>query len=161
MRPLAPDLEALLVEAIRARKRMWRVGGLGMIAMMGVLGALAFFVGEPPDTLGPAALAGIGAAVGALALVPSLGDPRRAEIFTTLRERADAIVWAYVLVEPNQASSWVMLGLDDGARARTPAVMGHEQALLRWLAAHAPRATVGFSPELDARFRASPASLRR
>lgn len=162
MRPLPPELEALLVEAVRERKKMWRTGAITMVLLMVVLGALSFFALDPPQNVRVAALSGFGVFVGLLLFLPSLGDPTKAKILGTLRARADAIVWMYVFVQRGQgAGSWVVIGFDDGSRDRADAIMGREEELLRAMAAFAPQATLGFSPELEARFRQSPASLRR
>jgi DNA-binding transcriptional ArsR family regulator len=162
MRALPPELEALLVEAVRQRKKMWRTGAITMVLLMIVLGAISFFALDPPQNVRVAALAGFGAFVGVLLFLPSLGDPTKAKILDVLRRRADAIVWMYVHVQRGQgAGSWIVIGFDDGKRDRADAVMGREEELLRALGAFAPRATLGFSPALEARFAQSPPSLRR
>jgi hypothetical protein len=162
MAALPPQLEELLIEAARERKKMWRTGAITMVLLMIGLGAPSYFALDPPDNVRLGALAGFGVLYGFLLLLPSLGDPANAKILGVLRTRADAIVWMYVQVQRGRgAGSWIVLGFDDGTRELADAVMGREQELLGALAAFAPRATVGFSPELDARFRQAPASLRR
>lgn len=162
MRPLPPALEALLVESVRERKKMWRMGAVAMVLLMIVLGPISFFALDPPQNVRVAAMAGFGIVVGVVLCLPSLGDPAKAKILETLRARADAIVWMYPFIERGQgAGSWIEIRFDDGTRTRADAVMGREEELLLALSAIAPRATLGFSPELEARFRQSPASLRR
>lgn len=162
MAALPPQLEALLVEAARERKKMWRTGAITMVLLMLGLGALSYFALDPPENVRVAALAGFGLVVGLLLFLPSLGDPKKAKILDVLRRRADAIVWMYVHVQRGQgAGSWIVIGFDDGTRDRADAVMGREEELLRALGALAPRATLGFSPATEARFLQAPASLRR
>jgi hypothetical protein len=162
MAALPPELEALLVESVRERKKMWRTGAITMVLLMIVLGAISFFALDPPQNVRVAALAGFGVLVGFVLLLPSLGNPANAKILATLRARADAIVWMYVFIQRGQgAGSWIEIRFDDGTRTSADAIMGREEELLQALSVLAPRATLGFSPELDARFRQSPASLRR
>lgn len=159
---MPPDLEALLIEQIRAAKRNWRNGGLTMIVLMGVLGAISYFGLGGREGTGLAALSGFGAFVGALLLLPSLGDPAKAKILSTLRARSASIVWLYVFTQRGQAAaSWIIVGLDDGKRERVPAILGREQEVLTAMTRLAPKATVGFTPALDALFRRTPVELRR
>lgn len=162
MATLPPDLESLLVEQIREAKRGWRAGAITMVLLMLVLGAIAWFAIEPPQGQRIAALAGFGVLVGFLLFIPSLGDPAKARILETLRTRADRIVWLYVFTQRGQgAGSWIVIGFDDGKRDRITAAMGREEEVLRAISTLAPRATLGFSPELEARFLRAPVELRR
>lgn len=162
MTTLPTDIEALLVEQIRNRKRMWRVGAITMIVVMIVLAGVAWLGLSPHESRGIIRMAGLGALVGALLFIPSFGDPTKARILTTLRERASSIVWLYVHRQRGQsAASWIVVGFDDGKQDRVDADVGREEAVLTALAGLAPRATLGFSPEIEARFRQAPASLRR
>jgi len=161
MTALPPELEALLVHHIRNRKKVWRWGSVTMVVMMVVLGAIAHFAFSPREAQGIVRLAGFGAIVGALFFLPSLGDPAKAKILRTLRDRRDDIVWLYVLQQRGQAAaSWVMIGLSDGKIERVHATMGEESTVLNALRAYAPQATVGFSPQRQTQFASSPASLR-
>jgi len=160
--PLPPDLEALVIEQIRDRKKTWRVGAITMVLLMLVLGAISHFALSPREGQGVVALAGMGVVVGLLLFLPSLGDPAKAKILRVLRERGSQIVWMYVHQQRGQsAASWVVLGFDDGKLDRVDATIGKEDVVLRALTVLAPRATLGFSPELRARFDQAPASLRR
>lgn len=159
---MAPEIETLLVEMIRDSKRGWRTGGLTMIVLMLVLAAISWLALDPREGKGLAALCGLGVIVGLGLLVPSFGDPTKAKILTTIRERAGQIVWLYVFTQRgNGAGSWIVMGFEDGKRDRVPATMGREDEVLRAMARLAPRATVGFSPANEATFLKRPVELRR
>jgi len=159
---LPPALEALLIEQIRENKRGWRAGAITTVVLMVVLGALSWFALEPPQGERSAALAGLGVFVGLLLFIPSLGDPAKAKILETLRTRASHIVWLYVFTQRGQgAGSWIVMGFDDGKRHRVTVAMSREEEVVGPIAPLAPRATLGFSPELEARFLKSPFELRR
>lgn len=159
---MPPEVQALLVEMIRDSKRTWRSGGLTMIVLMLVLGAISWLALDPREGQGLAALCGLGCLVGVALLVPSFGDPAKAKILTTIRTRAPQIVWLYVFTQRGQAAgSWIIMGFDDGKRDRVPATMGREDEVLRAMARLAPRATVGFTPQREATFVKSPVELRR
>jgi hypothetical protein len=160
--PLPADVESLLIEQIRERKKMWRVGSLTMIGMMLVFAAIAHFAFSSREAERIIALCGLGGIVGAVLFLPSLGSPKNAKILVTLRERAHDIVWMYVVKQTGQAAqSWVAVFFADGTRAQVTASLGKEDAVLNALVRLAPSATLGFSPELQARFAQAPASLRR
>lgn len=159
---MPPETETLLVEMIRDSKRGWRSGGLTMIVLMLVLAAISWLALDPREGKGLAALCGLGVIVGLGLLVPSFGDPTKAKILTTIRERAGQIVWLYVFTHRgNGAGSWIVMGFEDGKRDRIPATMGREDEVLRAMARLAPRATVGFSPANEATFAKRPIELRR
>ncbi len=91
----------------------------------------------------------------------SLRNPARAAAIDILRSRRDDVVWMYVLRQRgNGAASWIVLGTTDGKLHRAHVTIGEEEALLKRLVPLVPHATVGFSPPLQAKFRASPASFR-
>jgi hypothetical protein len=159
---MPPDVEALLVQMIRDSKRNWRSGGLAMIVLMVVLAAISWLALDPREGKGLAALCGLGVVVGLGLLVPSFGDPTKAKILATIRERAGQIVWLYVFTQRgNGAGSWIILGLDDGKRDRVPVTMGREDEVLRAMMRVAPQATVGFTPAHEATFLKRPFELRR
>ena len=159
---MPPDPAPLLVEMLRDSRRGWRTGGLTMIVLMLVLAAISWLALDPREGKGLAALCGLGVIVGLGLLVPSFGDPTKAKILTTIRERAGQIVWLYVFTQRgNGAGSWIVMGFEDGKRDRVPATMGREDEVLRAMARLAPRATVGFSPANEATFLKRPVELRR
>ncbi len=159
---MTPELEALLVEQIRDSKKGFRNGGLTMIVLMVVLAAISLVALDPREGQGLAALCGLGVLVGALLLVPSFGDPRKAKILTTLRTRASDVVWLFVFTQRGQAAgSWIVMGFVDGTRDRVPAILGREDEVLRAMAACCPQATLGYSPAIEAQFAKAPVELRR
>jgi hypothetical protein len=159
---MTPQLEALFVEQIRAAKGNWRNGGLTMIALMGLLALISYFGLGGREGTNLVALCAFGAVVGALFLIPSLGNPKNAKILGRLRTEAQRIVWLYVFTQTGRgAGSWILIGFEDGTRGRLPAIMGGENEVLRAVASLAPQATVGFSPAIEAQFKKSPVELRR
>ncbi|MCB9596876.1 MAG: hypothetical protein H6719_29405 [Sandaracinaceae bacterium] len=160
MSQLPPQLESLLVEHIAVRKRTHLKTAIFMPLFFLPLGALTFFVLDPPERNLWVMCVGAGL-LGLLFLIPALGDPKQAKPLQLLRERRQDIVWMYPLVVRNKATSWILLRTSDGGVVRLPAKFGSEEALLEALAAFVPSATAGFSPELEARYRSDPSSLRR
>ncbi|MBX7191405.1 MAG: hypothetical protein K1X94_05080 [Sandaracinaceae bacterium] len=159
---MTPDLEALLVEQIRASKKGFRQGGLTMIVLMIVLAGISLVALDGREGQGLAAMCALGVLVGLLLLIPSLGDPAKAKILTTIRSRAQSIVWLFVFTQRGQAAgSWIVMGFDDGTRDRVPAIMGREDEVLRAMAGLCPQATVGYSPAIEAQFTKAPVELRR
>jgi hypothetical protein len=133
-----------------------------MIGLMVVLAAISYFALGGRDGENLAVPCGFGSIIGVFLLVPSLGNPAKAAIFDILRTRAEQIVWIYVFTQRGRgAGSWVVLGFEDGTRKQVTAIMGREQEVIRGIAMLAPRATVGFSPAIEAQFAKAPRELRR
>lgn len=162
MTHLPEELEAKILHHLRARARMWLFGGLALLAFMGAMALLAALSMKPRDAADIERLCVFGAVVALPFIAVGLRNPARARILATLRERPRSIVWLYVFKRTgNGASSYVVAGLDDGRREMLTVELGHEQDMLARLRAFLPWATVGFSNELDAGFRANPSSFRR
>jgi hypothetical protein len=157
---LPPELEALLTEHIRDRKRTHLKTAIGVPALFFTLAPVSYFVLGPPERNLWVLCVGMGL-LGLLFFIPALGDPRAATPLRVLRDRPQDIVWFYAHVIRNKATSWILLRMANGKLVRLPAKFGAEDALVRALAAHLPHATFGFSSERDAQYRRDPGALRR
>jgi hypothetical protein len=156
-----PRVEALLIDQIRKKKKSWRAGALALLGVAAVCAAVAYFGLSPEENKRILVMCAFAVPVAFGLMIPSFGDPKNAGVLTTLRTRNDSIVWVYVMtVRGKGAGSWIVLGLEHGKRERLPVEIGREKELLDAVAPLAPRATFGFSPENDARFRSAPASMR-
>ncbi|MBK8172620.1 MAG: hypothetical protein IPK60_20095 [Sandaracinaceae bacterium] len=83
-------------------------------------------------------------------------------IIAFAQRRAD-IVWIYVFrqkVNGRHASSALVIGLADGKTTQLPIRKGSEDAFLEYAYSLAPRATKGYTRELQLQFRNDPRSLQ-
>ncbi len=161
MAALPAELERTIVENLRTERNGLRAGGIAGAVLMVLIAAIALLALDPPERNLWVLAAGC-IPLFLLLVIPSLFDPAKAKILETLRTRADGIVWMYVRRQVGRhQGAWIVLGFDDGSSARVTAKLGQEDPFLRDLATLAPRATLGFSPELAARFKAEPRSLRK
>ncbi|MGZ5971570.1 MAG: hypothetical protein ACXWP4_28060 [Polyangiales bacterium] len=149
--------EPLLLEQVRAYKRMFRMGALTLAAI--VLGAagLGTLLLSPVDSKQIWGLAGIGLVAAIGIALSSAGDPRNARGVVTLRERSAAIVWMYA---QNREPSSIVLAMEDGARVFLPAIYRREDEVLAAVARIAPHASIGFTPDREMAFLRDPALLR-
>jgi hypothetical protein len=86
-------------------------------------------------------------------------------VIVMLNQRAGDVVWVYphaLEVNGRASQKFVSFGLADGTeKALAIGAKTDPSPLLDHCRAVLPQATVGFSPELRAAFKADPASLRR
>ena len=155
------QVEGLLIDQVRKSKRAWLAGALALLGVAAVCALLAYFALAPHESKRIFVMCAFAVPLAGGLMIPSFGDPKNAAVLATLRTRAHAIVWVYVQTVRGQgAGSWIVLGLEDGKTQRLPVEMGRENELLDAVAPLAPRATFGFSPEHQARFKSAPASMR-
>jgi len=162
--------EALFVDEIRRKAREQRWMGVVVGCLLVAIGVPCFFVS---DIAGYGYLAaGGGALSAALFFLASAISP--SQFLKVLRTRPASIVWIY-RQRGNKSGVAIVVGTDDGKRAQFPVATpmreqlrlrpnhgdaGREKVLIDALRSLAPRATVGFSPDLEKRFLAAPPSLR-
>ncbi|MFK7999252.1 MAG: hypothetical protein AB8H86_06625 [Polyangiales bacterium] len=158
--PMPESLEALILAQVRSRYADFRKMGILYMAIMGLLAGLAYFAFSGNNQK----LWFIGTCFGPLGLIPvflSFRDPAKAKSLQLLPSRWNDIVWLHVRVVTGSANvAMVRCGMSDGQFFVVPCEAGQEGAVLHALAAYVPHATTGFTPQLDARFRDSPDSLR-
>lgn len=157
---LPAPLEDLVLAQIRSTYAAQRKGGIALIAVMGIIAAIAYFGLSGNDQN----LWVLGAGCMLLGLIPlalSARDPKKAKSLRMIRTRWADIVWLYVhRVTGSANAAFVRCGLSDGKFFMVPCEVGQEQFVLKALADFVPHASAGFTPKLDATFRASPESLR-
>jgi hypothetical protein len=158
-------VEDLLVSHIRRFWRMHLYAGLSMIGLGVVIAVVILLAGRTGHRASGAGVFGAGGlAIGLPFVALALRDPRKTELVRMLRERShSSIVWLYTVAGSHQIGSGasVVVGYQDGQRAQAMTYHGKEDELLDALASIAPHATVGWTDELEVRFRANPGSLRR
>lgn len=160
--PHYAKVEALLIDQVRKKKKEWRLGAMALLAIAALCAAAAYFFLTPQESGRIFAMCIVAVPISIGLMIPSFGDPKNARVLRTLRAETSSIVWMYVMtVRGRGAGSWIVLGLENGKRKRLPVEMGREDELLAAVAPLASHATIGFSPENDARFRNAPATMRR
>lgn len=157
---LPPALEDLVLAQIRSTYAGQRKAGVGLIVTFGIIALVAYFGLSGNDQN----LWVLGAGCMLLGLIPlalSARDPKKAKSLRMIRTRWADIVWLYVhRVTGSANAAFVRCGLSNGKFFMLPCEVGQEQFVLKALADFVPHASAGFSPQLDAKFRDSPESLR-
>lgn len=103
-------------------------------------------------------------AVGIGVLRMAIQNPEKHVVIRTLKESPQTIVWGYVQKNFHNgahAGSFFGIGLESGKAHMGPIPIGKEQEATDVIAMVAPRATLGFSQENVALFKANPAAMRR
>ena len=158
---LPASLEALILAQIRATRASLRTGGIAGAVVMLIIAAVTYF-GLSGNDQGLWVLGAGLAPLGILFVIPSLLDPTKAKPLRLLRTRPGDVVWLYVRrITGSHNATLIMCGLNDGKFFGVPCEVGQEEHVLGALAAFLPHATTGFSPALEAKFRATPQALRR
>ena len=161
------DPETLLneMEAVALRRhRTWRVasvvlGGFGLIIGVLLIAGVASAASQSAaDRYG----VGGGLAVVGVVLLSGLRKPREAEVgIEALRSRAHDVVWMHVVVHPGRTTSTLAIGLATGELLGAPVPRKRADDFLRGMAERSPQAVLGYEPDIEARFRRDPASVRR
>lgn len=158
--PLPADLEALILAQVRSTYAGQRTGGIALIVVMGIIAAIAYFGLSGNDQN----LWVLGAGCMPFGLIPiflSARDPAKAKSLRMIRTRWNDIVWLYVhRVTGSANAAFVRCGMSDGKFFMVPCEVGQEPFVLKALADFIPHSSAGFTPQLDAKFRDSPESLR-
>jgi hypothetical protein len=157
---LLNEMEAL---ALR-RHRIFRVfsvvaGGIALtIGVLLIAGVVSAASQSAADRYG----VGGGLAVVGVVLLSGLRKPREPEVgIEALRSRAHEVVWMYVVVHAGRITSTLAIGLATGELLGAAVPRKRADDFLRGMAERAPQAVLGYDPDIEARFRRAPASLRR
>jgi len=164
---LPTEIETQLVAAVRREKRGWLKGAIGMAVFGALFSPAVYFTATPPPGVSPL-MAALGTAaffvlIGALMLLPALGDPRKTKGVALLRTRpSTSIVWLFVQYPPRgRAAAHVSFGFDDGTMGSVRVPYLEAERVFDWLCAYAPNAVDGFTDERLQRFHQEPHSLSR
>jgi hypothetical protein len=165
---LNPVRAATLPPALSGRRNVSQGVPVGPRLLVGflALGAIAMSIRAAPPFLLMAAAGAVVTTIAGSLWLARRGNPG----IWVIERRPELVVWIYpsktTVVRRGFGTLGVywsaMVGLSTGTRASVPA--GGESAaasLVTDIAQVCPRATVGYSGELDAKFRMSPDALRR
>lgn len=159
MESLAPVLE--LIRAHRSQSRI--IGALSLVAGVAVLtwGLLARGSDGDAGVLGLFIIP-----YGIFKLVTNLGPAERDKAYLLLAKAPERVVWAYLKEVRSMKTQAVkersvVVGAEDGKTVSINTPSPEDAArVLAIIAGVAPRATFGFAPDREKRFRESPVSLR-
>lgn len=156
---LPAALEALILSHIRKTRAELRNAGLTGFVLMVAL-ALGVYFGVSGREHNLWVLCAGAAPLMLLLAIPSLLDPHKAAVLEVLCDRPSDIVWLYErIITGSQSGAYIMCGMKNGKFVQVPCVVGEQGKVLSDLAAYLPHATVGFTPDRDARFRRAPGSF--
>ncbi len=157
MQPLTP-----FVELLRKANRLSRIVGVGIA----LFGAALYLLPAKTDKDALIKLAIMGAFIllGVVLFGMGFQDPEKNKALVALREHPADIVWVYVQRNHRNGQhvgSQLMLAHVGGKLLQLPLSLGREDELRGLVLPRVPHAHIGYDPEVEARFKNSPASLKR
>lgn len=103
--------------------------------------------------------------IGLVLLVVSFRPPERHPAIVALRDKSETIVWVHpstLSVNGQPSQTFIQFGLENGSKKALAIGARNDPRPLMDLAEQLlPHATIGYSPELEKRFKQDPRSFRR